>query len=308
MTREDILKFLTALGAENVSEGPKWIKCSCPLARWYHRDGTDDRPSFGIKIGDNSKFNCFSCGKTGPVSYLPTMLRMLTGREWKELYGLSIGGVSVNPRSAPVKPKYMPRSVFLKMFSVLDFNYRGLDKATIEEHEIRFDTREKRVVIPILDEKGRIAGIKGRTIINSTLRHKLYTGKDGPEFSDVDPKSLGVWYGIDRSLAPRKALILTEGEFDVLALLQSGIQNVWGCLGVGVTSAQMKTLARVRNPLWLFFDNDVAGKQLVERIVNELSKTHSISIIREYSGLKDAYRVVREGKLYDALKSIDKRI
>lgn len=68
MNRETAISFLRALGVREdriVSEDRDWVRCSCPFAHWTHK-GTDEKPSFGIKISDDpnvsSIASCYSCG------------------------------------------------------------------------------------------------------------------------------------------------------------------------------------------------------------------------------------------------------
>jgi 5S rRNA maturation endonuclease (ribonuclease M5) len=69
MNITNIRTFLTLIGAENVREQTNgWVGASCPFARWRHKGGHDDNPSFGIKVEDDdnqSRFTCFSCGMSG---------------------------------------------------------------------------------------------------------------------------------------------------------------------------------------------------------------------------------------------------
>ena len=63
MKKEAVIKFLQAIGAQNIKETAEWINCSCPLARWKHEKKTDRHPSAGISISDTSMSTwlCYTC-------------------------------------------------------------------------------------------------------------------------------------------------------------------------------------------------------------------------------------------------------
>lgn len=66
--------------------------------------------------------------------------------------------------------------------------------------------------------------------------------------------------------------IICEGYFDVLALHQSGIENVVASLGTALTQEQMQILRRYTDRVLLLFDSDRAGIEAVERSHNNLAE------------------------------------
>jgi len=67
MDSRGIQNLLRRLGCERVHVGAKWIKATCPLARWRHTKGTDTNPSFEIAIDDKGRsgWKCHSCTPEG---------------------------------------------------------------------------------------------------------------------------------------------------------------------------------------------------------------------------------------------------
>jgi DNA primase len=70
-------------------------------------------------------------------------------------------------------------------------------------------------------------------------------------------------YGLDRAraaIAKQERAVVVEGNTDVLALRQAGIDPVVASMGTALTERQLKELARLSNRLWLCFDGDAAGE------------------------------------------------
>ena len=53
---------------------------------------------------------------------------------------------------------------------------------------------------------------------------------------------------------------MVEGNTDVLALRQAGIEPVVASMGTALTEQQLRELSRLTRRLWLCFDGDAAGE------------------------------------------------
>ena len=62
-----------------------------------------------------------------------------------------------------------------------------------------------------------------------------------------------------RSRGEDRACIV-EGNTDVIALHQAGLEPVVASMGTALTEAQLKELGRLSKRLWLAFDGDAAGE------------------------------------------------
>jgi DNA primase len=56
-----------------------------------------------------------------------------------------------------------------------------------------------------------------------------------------------------------------EGNTDVIALRQAGVEPVVACMGTALTEQQLRELARLTKRLWLAFDGDAAGESAALR-------------------------------------------
>lgn len=308
MRRHDIHKLMGMLDVEQIADRPDWVSSQCPFAHWTHDERVSSRNSFGISVSESSFFHCFSCGKTGMLTSLPTILFLLSNKDWVDLrkFIFEHEKLSINPeeykehRDKPKIPKFISEQ-YIKEHFITCPPFKGIAQNTIDEWLIRYDPVECRVVIPIRDSLNRVVGIKGRAVQkDNPLRYRLYN-----ELNPVDPKKYGVWFGMHLPLVPNKGLLLIESEIGCIQLKQTKIiNNVWAVMGVGITKEQMDTLSAVTNPLIFFFDDDKAGRDLKEKLHKKLKGLTTHYEVVDYYKHKDAGEIVEHNVLRRALVSI----
>src|ERR671934_236174 len=74
---------------------------------------------------------------------------------------------------------------------------------------------------------------------------------------------LDLLYGLDRAraaIAKQERAVVVEGNTDVLALSQAGIEPVVAAMGTALTERQLQELGRLTKRIWLCFDGDAAGE------------------------------------------------
>ncbi|MCX8061763.1 MAG: DNA primase [Anaerolineales bacterium] len=124
------------------------------------------------------------------------------------------------------------------------------------------DRFRHRVMIPIRDEQGRMAGFGAR----------ILDPNDVPKFLN-SPQTLlfdkgRLLYGLDRarrSIREKDQVVLVEGYLDVLALHQAGFTNVVSPMGTALTEQQLFLLKRFTKRLVLALDADAAGEKATLR-------------------------------------------
>jgi len=125
-----------------------------------------------------------------------------------------------------------------------------------------YDRFRNRIMFPIRDARGRMAGF-GARILNP---------EDVPKFlnspqTDIFDKG-HLLYGLDRA---RKAIrtedqvIIVEGYLDVIAPHQAGYQNVVSPMGTALTETQLRLVKRYSRRIVLALDPDAAGDQATLR-------------------------------------------
>jgi DNA primase len=116
-----------------------------------------------------------------------------------------------------------------------------------------------RLLFPLADARGRVLGFQARKLReDDPLRAKYVNSPEGELFRKGD-----LLYGFDRAraaIAKQERAIVVEGNTDVLALRQAGIEPVVASMGTALTERQLKELGRLTSRLWLCFDGDAAGE------------------------------------------------
>ena len=114
-----------------------------------------------------------------------------------------------------------------------------------------------RVMFPIHNIAGRVIAFGGRTLKSDK---KIAKYLNSPE-SDIYHKSR-VLYGIyqaKRDITRLDKCYLVEGYTDVIALNQSGIENVVASSGTALTPDQIRLVKRFSHNITIIYDGDAAG-------------------------------------------------
>jgi len=125
-----------------------------------------------------------------------------------------------------------------------------------------FDRFRHRIMIPIRDELGRMAGFGARIVDPEDVPKFL----NSPETAVFTKGRL--LYGLDRARKPIRAAdqaVIVEGYLDVIALHQAGYENVVSPMGTALTEEQLRLLKRFTRKIVLALDPDTAGQKAVLR-------------------------------------------
>ncbi|MFN3917405.1 MAG: DNA primase [Flavobacteriales bacterium] len=137
----------------------------------------------------------------------------------------------------------------------------GLTKQT--EGGKLYDFYRGRVIFPIHNITGRIAGFGGRV-----LRGEKETAKyiNSPE-SEIYNKSK-ILYGMyfaKKAIVSKDICYLVEGYTDVVSMHQAGIENVVASSGTALTEDQIRLIRRYTPNLTIIYDGDSAGIKAATR-------------------------------------------
>ena len=131
------------------------------------------------------------------------------------------------------------------------------------QHATRvYDKFRNRIMIPIRDEQGRMAGF-GARIVDPDDIPKFLNSPETPIFSKGR-----LLYGLDRARKPIRTAdqaVIVEGYLDVIALHQAGYENVVSPMGTALTEDQLRLLKRSTRRIVLALDPDTAGQKAVLR-------------------------------------------
>jgi DNA primase len=121
-----------------------------------------------------------------------------------------------------------------------------------------------RLLFPLADARGRVRGFQARKLCeDDPLRAKYVNSPEGELFRKGQ-----LLYGLDRartSIAKQERAVVVEGNTDVLALKQSGLEPVVASMGTALTERQLIELSRLTHKAWLCFDGDAAGEEATLR-------------------------------------------
>ena len=117
-----------------------------------------------------------------------------------------------------------------------------------------------RLMIPIRDAEGRLAGFGGRSLDDSEPKYL-----NSPQ-SEVFDKSR-LLYAMDRARdnVRKEGAVIVEGYMDAIAAHQAGFQNVVASMGTALTEPQVNMIRRLTDRVTMALDQDTAGQQATLR-------------------------------------------
>lgn len=156
-----------------------------------------------------------------------------------------------------------------------------------------YDRFRNRIMFPICDGMGKVIGYSARAIPGEDEAQAKYINT--PETS-VYHKS-DVLYGLHlakQAIKQKDAVLLVEGNMDVIASHQAGIKNTVAVSGTALTYQQIDILKRYAATIQMLFDMDSAGNQALKRSADlAFNKSVDVSVVRLGDG-KDAADVVQK--------------
>lgn len=145
----------------------------------------------------------------------------------------------------------------------------GLERAGLVkprgQGEGYYDVFRNRLMIPILDVHGRVAGFGGR-VLSPDDEPKYLNSAESETFNKRK-----ILFNFREALPSARRLnsvIVVEGYLDAISLYQSGIKNVVASLGTAISAEQIHMLARNCEVLYMCYDGDAAGQRATLRAVS----------------------------------------
>lgn len=126
-----------------------------------------------------------------------------------------------------------------------------------------YDRFRDRILFPIVDMTGRVAGFGGRILGDGEPK---YLNTDRTPLFDKGRILFGL-YQNRQAIRQARSCIVVEGNFDMLSLVAHGIENVVAPLGTALTQAHIRTLKGYADEAVLLFDGDAAGLKAAQRSV-----------------------------------------
>jgi DNA primase len=129
----------------------------------------------------------------------------------------------------------------------------------------RYDFFRDRVMLPVFDRQKRVVGF-GSRLLDPDAKDRKYV--NSPESALFHKKKQ--LYGLHAAMeAIRKSdsIVVVEGNFDVLALHEAGIEEAVAPMGTALTAEQVDELRRFGKTVTVVFDGDAAGQRAAQKAV-----------------------------------------
>jgi DNA primase len=126
------------------------------------------------------------------------------------------------------------------------------------------DYFQNRLMFPLAEPRGRIVGFQARRLREDDPLRGKYV--NSPE-SELFHKS-AILYGLHlarAAIAKQDRAVVVEGNTDVIALRQSGLEPVVASMGTALTERHLQELGRLTRRVFLCFDADAAGEDATLR-------------------------------------------
>ncbi len=127
-----------------------------------------------------------------------------------------------------------------------------------------YDRFRDRIMFPILDYHGNIVGFTGRTMKADEQAKYVNTPQT------IAYNKSEVIFGLYRAkqyIKDADAVVIVEGNMDVIGSVKGGVKNVVAVSGTALTEEQIKILQRYTNNIIFSFDADSAGLRAAERAI-----------------------------------------
>ena len=279
-SQEQIKRVINGSGINIESEVDSDYIIFCPFHNNYRSPAgeVDKRSGF---------FYCFSCQH---VSDLPSLIMKTSGRTYFEAVRFIKSKETETDLSYQInqslvnKPDYLPYDeLLIKRLSAQAlespramryYSGRLINDSSVRKFDLGYSEKQDMVTIPVHSPDGVSVGFVGRSV-------------EGKDFKNTPglPKSK-VLFNLHRVKTAGKVYVV-ESSFDAIRLDQCGFPAV-ATLGANVSRIQTDLLQKYFNNVIVIADNDEAGGNMKDKIVERLgSRVTVIKIDKQYKDIGD---------------------
>ncbi len=154
------------------------------------------------------------------------------------------------------------------------YNGRLITEASVKKFDLGYSEKQDMVTIPVHSPDGMAVGFVGRSV-------------EGKDFKNTPglPKAK-VLFNLHRVKTSSKVYVV-ESSFDAIRLDQCGFAAV-ATLGANVSNAQTDLLQKYFNEIYVIADNDEAGGNMKDKIIERLGNRVSvIQLNKQYKDIGD---------------------
>jgi DNA primase len=304
----DIVAWATERLTDAKQRSESWVSACCP----FH---DDHNPSFAVHI-DEGVYACQACGAKGGFAKLFAHVEKMAMEDaerelivrygrvvpatWKALE-LEFGASITRRERKVIEGRDMPLPYDNDGQTYL--TKRGLSPTFASLSGVRFDGEA--LVFPYYSETVRLVAYKHRF-----LTHKSFK-VEGTTSEGVFGYKLYKSSYVAGVIAEYPPLIVCEGEFDALSVIDALGTHAVAVGGSNVSNAQIDLLRKIAaHELVVFSDNDRAGRKMLDQVVKALGASKTITTVdwSLTSDCKDANDVLVKYGPAKVREMIDKRV
>jgi len=157
---------------------------------------------------------------------------------------------------------------YLKNMGVSDEELISLGLSVKTQKGSIIDKFRNRAMFPISDDKGKVLGFGGRTLL-ADEKPKYLNTSDSPLFNKSK-----ILYGIHlakNNIRTSEKIVFMEGYMDVITSHQYGINTAVASMGTALTKDQIRLAQRYTYNVNLCYDQDMAGQNATLRNIELLN-------------------------------------
>ena len=279
-TAEQIQRILVGSGIDIMSEVDSDYIIFCP----YHNNS---RSPAGEIDKSSGIFFCFSCQK---VADLTEFIMHTSGRTYFEAARYIKSKEIQTDLSQDINKKLLAKPEYAQYDQVLIkrlsqqalespramryYSGRLITEDSVKKFQLGFSEKQDMVTIPVHSPDGMEVGFVGRSI-------------EGKDFKNTPglPKSK-ILFNLHRVKTADKVYVV-ESSFDAIRLSQCGFPAV-ATLGANVSNTQTELLQKYFNNIIVIADNDEAGGNMKDRIIEKLgSRVSVVKLDKQYKDIGD---------------------
>jgi len=217
----------------------------------------EDTPSLSINL-ENGVFYCHSCKKGGDIYSWVMTHEKCTFKEAKQrILGDSKASV-LSMAEVDEAHNLLLKKQYLQDYL---FTHRGWLLDTIIKFKLGWNEQEKRVQIPIFNDKGQLLNIR------KYLVHGHVT-EGNPKFRGVKGHNENYFFPI-RNLLDNPFILLCAGEPDTILACQCGFNSGTFTSGEGAFNRDLLPLFKEKL-VYICYDKDIAGLRGLKNVGKEI--------------------------------------
>jgi len=279
-TKEQIKRVVTGSGITVESEVDSDYIIFCP----FHNN---NRTPAGEIDKYNGTFFCFSCHH---VADLVEFVMHVSGRTYFESVRFIKSKETEQDLERDINQKLIVKPEFVSFDELIlkrlynnllaadrakdYFKYRKIDSTSWAKFSLGYSEKQDMVTVPVHSPDGMPVGFVGRSI-------------EGKEFKNTPglPKAKTL-FNLNRVKTADKVYVV-ESSFDAIRLDQVGFPAV-ATLGSNVSNLQIELLQKYFNNIIVIADNDEAGGNMKDKIIEKLgSRVSIIQLNKQYKDIGD---------------------